>query len=673
MCGIAGIADLRLRQPIDPLALARMSRALQHRGPDDSGTYIRAGLGLVARRLSIVDLARGQQPVFNEDKSVVAVFNGELFDYRELRAALAARGHRIRSTGDTELIVHLWEEHGEEFLQHLRGQFALALFDERRQTLILARDRVGIVPLHWTVAGDHLLFGSEIKAILASGTVNRQVDLRGLDQILTMFCMTGPRTAFRGISSIRPGCCLNVQFHGDRIAEISDHVYWDFNFPDAGEEAPLSNGKETPERFARVFDRAVALRLHADVPTSCYLSGGVDSSYMVSSAVRETGPGLRTFTAAVRGLDESPLAEELARALECRHETVVCDAPALAAAFPLVVRAGDSPIADPNCGSLLLLSERIHARGLKVVLSGEGADEALAGYIWMKGQKLLSYGAVGSWRPSESMFRWLLQAKYPRATGGEFQRIQDSVGGLHGPMIMYFLSSYARWWFLKRDILRELAGSTCFDELGLDLARMRRWHPLNRALYFGYKTMLPGLLLNHRGDRTALANSVEVRYPFLDEEVINFCAGLHPDWKLRGLLSDKVLLRKAAADRDSVGYARRHKTMFRASFGQSLLNGRVRFIDQLLSRDSLRRTGLFEVERVVRHYERYRSAAGQPLHGRQFVAMALVAVAGIQLWKHLYFGGGLCDLPAWTPPGLEDHAASASSGARPPALAEVSS
>src|SRR5262249_16617476 len=157
------------------------------------------------------------------------------------------------------------------------------------------RDRVGIVPLHWTVTQDHLLFGSEIKALLASGMVKREADLRGLDQILTMFCMTGPRTAFRGIFSIRPGCYLDVQFHADRIAEINEHGYWDFNFPDAGDESPVIAGDDTPERFCQVFDRAVALRLHADVPTSCYLSGGLDSSFMVSSAVRQTGPGLRTF------------------------------------------------------------------------------------------------------------------------------------------------------------------------------------------------------------------------------------------------------------------------------------------------------------------------------------------------------------------------------------------
>jgi asparagine synthase (glutamine-hydrolysing) len=668
MCGIAGIVDLHLRRPIDATALARMSLALRHRGPDDSGTFLRPGLGLAARRLSIVDLSGGQQPVFNEDRSVVAVFNGELFDYRELRSQLVARGHRILSTGDSELLVHLWEDRGEGFFQYLKGQFALALFDERRQTLILARDRVGILPLHWTVTQDQLLFGSEIKALLASGMVRREVDLRGLDQVLTTFCMTGPRTAFRGISSILPGRYLKVQFHPDRVAEISEHVYWDFNFPDAGDEAPLFKGDDTPERFRHVFDRAVALRLRADVPPSCYLSGGLDSNFMVASAVRETGPGLPTFTAAVKGLDESPLAEEFARALGCRHETVVCDATALAGAFPLTVRASDSPIADPNCGSLLLLSERVHSRGLKVVLTGEGADEALAGYIWFKGQKLLSSGANGAFRPWESLFRFLLQAKYPRAGNGEIRRIQDSAGGLHGQMIVYFLSSFARWWFLKPECFRELGGSNCFDELGLDLDRMRRWHPLNQALYFGYKTHLAGLLLNHRGDRTGMANSVEVRYPFLDEDVIDLCAGLHPDWKLSGLLHDKVLLRKAASGRDPVGYARRWKTMFRASFGESLLNGRVRFINQLLSRESLERTSWFDARRVTRHYERYRAAGGRPPGGRHFVAMALVAVAGIQLWQHLYFGGGLCDLPTWTSPSVpgiprEENACSRAFGA----------
>jgi len=266
MCGIAGLIDLRDRRPVDQSFLQPMVEAIRHRGPDDLGFHVEPGLGLGACRLSIIDIAGGHQPISNEDGTIWVAFNGELFDYPEIRQSLLARGHTLKTRCDTEAIVHLWEDHGEQLFDRLRGQFAFALWDARQRCLILARDRAGISPLYWSRQDDWLLFGSEIKAILASGRVAARVDPRGLDHLFTFFCQSAARTCFAGVNSLLPGHYLKIQ--GNRV---ESHRYWDLNFPDAGDERVGVESKLVDE-LDGVMTRAVERRLRSDVPVVSYLS-----------------------------------------------------------------------------------------------------------------------------------------------------------------------------------------------------------------------------------------------------------------------------------------------------------------------------------------------------------------------------------------------------------------
>jgi asparagine synthase (glutamine-hydrolysing) len=408
MCGIAGAIDLVGQREPDPRTLARMAAALRHRGPDEEGLCRQPAVGLAARRLSIVGLADSQQPIFNEDRSVCVVYNGEIFDYIERRADLTRRGHRFRTSGDTEVLVHLWEEFGEEMLTHLHGQFAFALYDVRKGVVILARDRVGICPLHWARRGEWLYFGSEIKAILASGQVEPEPDPRGIDHIFTFFGMGTRRTAFRDISSLHPGSYMKVRLGGPgESAAVSEHLYWDLDFPDRGAEFAPKNPATIVDEFRQTFFRAVELRLRADVPVVGYLSGGVDSSCVLAAAAQVGGKPIDAFTVRIdtSRFDESRDAIANARDIGCRQTIITCDTTLLSRTYPDLIRAADCPVVDTSCAALYRLAEEVHNQGFKVALTGEGADEALAGYPWFKTNKLMGLLDTGRFRPSDVLRR----------------------------------------------------------------------------------------------------------------------------------------------------------------------------------------------------------------------------------------------------------------------------
>jgi len=633
-----------------------MARTLVHRGPDEEGFFLHGGAGLAARRLAIVGLADGQQPVYNETRSIVAVFNGELFDFPEMRHALAQKGHVLRSHTDSELVVHLWEQYGEEMFPHLRGQFAFALLDLPQKRMILARDRVGICPLYWSRQGDRLVFGSEIKALLASGLVQGHADPNGLDNIFTFFCMPGRRTAFQGVQAVRPGHYLRIDLGDETTAPtFIEKTYWDFEFPDRGYEDPGSDPGKLTAAFDELLGDAVRRRLRADVPVAAYLSGGVDSSLVLAHCRRLTSGGMSTFTARVgdRELDESAAALRTAREFGCDPHIVECDRSTLEQLFPKTVTAADCPVVDPNAGSLHALSAAVHEAGYKVVLTGEGADEALAGYVWFKAHRVIHTPWWGGTRPLVSAIRKLYERRYPKAPPGEFARINVLLGGLHAQTLVYHLTSIPKWLLLRDDFLQETLRETAYDQLEFDAGRIQRWDALNQSLYMTYKTHLPGLLLNHRGDRASMANSVEARYPFLDEALLEFCARIHPRWKLRGISGDKHLLRLAAMRYLPQRLASRPKAMFRAPFASTLLNDRPSYVRQLLSPESLHKTDYFSPAAVMELDGRIRAGKNRGPF-RVFQEMSLCAVIGTQLWHHLFLGGGLCELPQWQPPLVAD-------------------
>lgn len=649
MCGITGLVDLRQQRTVDERQLRIMAQSILHRGPDQDGFHVEKGLGLASRRLSIVGIADGQQPVVNEDRSVIAVFNGELFDHIEVREQLKSKGHHFRTHTDSEILVHLWEEYGESFFDHLKGQFAFALWDTRKRILMLARDRFGIAPLHWAIADNWLVFGSEIKAILSSGKITPRPDRLGLDNLFTFFCTPGHRTAFEGINSIRPGYCARIDLNKE-TASITHRQYWDFEFPDRWDHRPVRDQALLASQLQERLQDSIRIRLRADVPVAAYLSGGVDSS-IVNTLVKQVSPDrFSTFTARVeKGPSEADLAGEFARRLETDHHDVLCDSSALNTVFPDVIKATDAPVADPNAGSLHQLSRAVRDADYKVALTGEGADEAFAGYIWYKLRFMLGRFDGKLIRPYHWLARFAYHMMYRKAPRGEFERITRVTGGYHAHMVAYHCTSVTRWRLLNAETLNAVQQESAYEQLELDTEKIKRWHPLNQSLYFGYKTLLPGLLLSPRGDRASMTNSVEMRYPFLDENLIEFCSQLHPSMKLKGLTRDKYLLRRMAGEILPAKIGRRRKKMFRAPFAQTFLTNTPAYVDQLLSESSLLKAGYFsvlDVHKLLKMLKTNRISRVIRLFGE----MAMCVVLGTQLWHHLYIDPTLCELPAWSPP-----------------------
>ncbi|MEQ1710485.1 MAG: asparagine synthase (glutamine-hydrolyzing) [Hyphomicrobium sp.] len=647
MCGFAGALDLTgLRTP-DQDKVERMADAIRHRGPDDFGLLVNRGVTVAHRRLSIVGVSDGHQPIFNEDHSVAVVFNGELFDFPEQRARLQAQGHSFRTGTDTEIIVHLYEQYGDDFLAHMNGQFAFVLHDIARRRIFLARDRTGICPLHWARRGDTMYFGSEIKALLASGEIAAAIDPVGLDHMFTFFAMGRRRTMYAGIESVLPGHVLRVEMRPDgKAAEIVDRCYWDFDFPDHGDEDdPADEGKLVDE-FEATFRRAVEVRMRADVPVVGYLSGGIDSAAVMSQAVSVLGRPIPSFTIKFPDskLDESSKALLASRHIGTIPQFVEAGPSLISQAYPALISAADCPVIDTSCAALYALSGAVHDHGFKAVLTGEGSDEAMAGYVWFKIQKMALLASLGSSRAATGASRLFRKSLTPSIPFADLARFDTTTGGAVAQTDMHHLVSTSRHAFYSREMLERLGGQRAYDDLDFDTERIKRWHPLNQSLYFGYKVMLAGLLLNHKGDRITMANSVEARYPFLDENLIKLTSRLAPRWKLRGLRMDKYLLRKAASRWLPEEIAMRPKAMFRAPFAESFIDNAPPYVAQLLSESSLKKTGYFDVAAVRRFHALAQSGRVRPWHF--FTSMGFASVLSTQLWHHQNLGGGLCDLPS---------------------------
>ena len=448
MCGIAGAIDLTGIREFSLQRLAAMTGALRARGPDDEQFHFEPGVALGARRLAIIDLAGGQQPLSNEDGAIWVAFNGELFEYPELRRELLAGGHRLATRCDTEAWVHLYEEYGQAMFEKTRGQFAVSLWDRNTRTLILGRDRVGICPLYYAEADGWLLWGSEIKALLASGLVAARADVRGIDDFLTFFGAGTTRTFFEGVKSLPPGNFLKI-----RDGRITQHQYWDLDFPDAGSERRLNNPAPLIEEFEAILRGAVERRLRSDVPVVSYISGGLDSTVVLGMCSQQRGGAIPSFTVGLdrAGPDERTQAAESAAMLGSPLLTTTVDRAGIAAAYPELIRAAECPVLDTSCAALLRLAESVHDRGYKVVLTGEGADEALAGYVWYKAQVWV-----------EAVTR----RTGHRLTQGVGDLVKASVAGFGAPVVRQQVD----WWSSAgstRALRDDLACEAC-DLLGRD-------------------------------------------------------------------------------------------------------------------------------------------------------------------------------------------------------------
>ncbi len=652
MCGIAGALDRQGRREFPIPRLLAMTAAIAHRGPDDEQFHAEPGVILGARRLSIVDLAGGRQPIPNEDGSIWVAFNGELFEYPELRRELLDNGHALKTRCDTEAWVHLYEDHGEDMFARARGQFAVSLWDRKNETLILGRDRVGICPLYYAESDGWLLWGSEVKAILSSGMVPIRPDPRGIDHLFSFFCAPTGRSYFEGIKSLPPGHYLKA-----RGGKLTVHRYWDLDFPDMGQERRLDDPAPMVDELEALLRQSVERRLRGDVPVVSYISGGLDSTVVLGLSSRHRGEAVPSFTIGFdnAGPDERTQSAESAAALGSKLTTVTLSSPEIAASYPELVLAAEGPVMDTSCAALMKLARSVHDRGFKVALTGEGADEALAGYVWFKTQALRDGigRRIGNGLPLLAR-RFLLAA----VGGGPTHRAPLlGIGGVRtAQQDLYDLIGQARPILYTPGMWESLGDHNPYDDLDINADRMARWHPMNQSLYVGYKVMLAGLLMIAKGDRISMHSSVETRYPFLDDDVIRFCSEIAPEYKLRGR-TEKWILRQVATRTLPAAIANRPKTMFRSKFSNTFLGpGHPKWVDQLISAESLRRSGYFDAEIVRR--ERMKQLALPRITARRFVMdIALTCVVATQLWHHLFFGG-LCDLPTWTPPTFDDHAAS---------------
>jgi asparagine synthase (glutamine-hydrolysing) len=650
MCGIAGIIDLSDQRPVAEDVVRKMTRAIFHRGPDEEGYHFGPGIGLGMRRLSIVGLADGQQPVVNEDCSVTAIFNGELFDHLAKRSELESRGHRLIKHCDTEILPHMWEENRQGMWERLRGQFAIAMWDVKERRLQLGRDRFGICPLYWTRQGDWLLFASEIKALLASGMVPARPDRRGIDHIFTFSALPGPITCFEGVQLLRAGHYLDISPGGPngRTAEITERAFWEMDFPDAGDEERGQDPKALVDKFEEVLLRAVDTRLKADVPVGSYLSGGVDSSMIAALAVHLKGSAINTYTVRV---DEPDLDELDAANLVARH---IKTKPPIVQEFrkqdaidtyPELLRAAEAPVVDTSCAALLQLARKVHECGQKVVLTGEGADEWLIGYPWYKAAKILNYLDVIpglSDIARRGYLRFNKVPQYPR----EFRRnIETIIGGPNAWIDAYGLLGLTKLRFYSDSMHTVREQANPWADLQIPLERAKRWHPLNRGIWVAGRVTLAGLLLQAKGDRVAMHSSVEVRYPFLDEDVFTFLSRLDPAWKLRGFRG-KHLLRLLAERWVPPSVYQRRKVIFRAPLDSFHMDPEPPYIADLVSEESLRKSGYFDPA-AVRHWRQAYRQLRPGSMPRLSVEGGLAAVVATQLWHQLYIDSSLTDkMPA---------------------------
>jgi asparagine synthase (glutamine-hydrolysing) len=636
MCGIAGflgVPDTAIEQKA---LLSRMVAALHHRGPDEHGAYLDGDLGLGHARLSIIDISSGQQPMLSADGSVCVTFNGEIFNYIELREAMILRGHRFRTDSDTEVLLKLYEEKGVDFVSELNGDFAFVIWDKRQKRLLMARDRMGVRPLYYTQHRGGLYFASEVKALLTVPGMQAELDSIALDQIFTFWFPLCPRTPFKGILELPPAHVLIAQG-----GNVTVRPYWRLEFGDADTLDRRSEASISEELRALLTD-ATRIRLRSDVPVGAYLSGGLDSSIIAAVTRQIKREELRTFSVTFEAeeFDESAFQREMADLLGTEHVSTACSAADIGAMFPDVIKATERPILRTAPAPLFRLSGLVREQGFKVVLTGEGADEVFAGYDIMKEAKIRRFCAG----QPESMRRpLLLQRLYPYLPGlkGQSQkyleaffRVQSSETG--DPLFSHlprFRNTAGAKVFFSGELRKEVGSYDALDEMRAGLpADFSRWHPLAQSQYLESAYLLPGYILSSQGDRVAMAHAVEGRFPFLDHRLVEFAARIPPRLKIK-TLREKHILREAMRDLLPPRVGNRPKQPYRAPDALSFVGANAApYVDNSLSAASVGNAGYFNPRAVEKLRQKCSAAANVGFRDNT----AFVGILSTQLWHESF-------------------------------------
>lgn len=637
MCGIGGIVNFSDRHDPPSLEILRsMVGAIRHRGPDEFGVYrdVRAGLGHA--RLSIVDLSTGQQPLSNEDDTLWIIFNGEIFNFIELRQELEKLGHTFRTHSDTEVIVHAYESWGVDCFERFNGQWALALWDSEAKSLILSRDRIGVRPLYIHEHEGRLWFASEVKAIFADPSVPREIDVRGLAQTFKYWAPIAPTSLYIGIEELPPGSTRIYRSDGTR----QDIRYWRPTYNE--KKVGYSSLAEATDLLREKLTRATQIRtLRADVPVGSYLSGGLDSS-LIARLGREAKAGtFQTFSIRFEDaeFDETDYQRVMAATIDSNHREVVVTKNDIASVFPDVIRHTERPILRTAPAPLYLLSQLVRDSGIKAVLTGEGADEMLAGYDLFREAKIRMFWAnqpASKVRPSlfDQLYPYLVRSpQQARGMALEFWKRgldRSSLPGFsHDPRWMT-TSSLQRFFSAEtRSCLESNAPCEYLETLPPEFAK---WDPLAQAQFIEVETLLSSYLISSQGDRMLMAHSVEGRFPFLDADVMEFCNSLPAQYKLNGL-NEKFILKKVASGIVPEKIIRRSKQPYRAPDAVSFFGKHApEYVEDLLSEQALRDNGLFDTNVVKGLHAKCRQrAANSDVVFSNTDNMGLVGILSTQL------------------------------------------
>jgi asparagine synthase (glutamine-hydrolysing) len=622
MCGIAGIYAIEKNQPISEPLLHLMNRAIAHRGPDGAGIHIEKNVGLAHRRLSIIDVGGGAQPMYNETKSIVVVFNGEIYNYLELKQKLEARGHQFQTNSDTESIIHLYEEKGADCVDDLRGMFALALWDKNSQTLLLARDRLGIKPLYYTIQNGRLLFASEIKAILQDPTVPRAFDLDTLSDYLSFLCIPSPKTGFQGIHKLPAGCriiCRNGNWSLNRYWELKPQI-----------REGLQDERERRDELFELLKRVVRDHLISDVPLGAFLSGGIDSSSIVAFIRRSLNLPISTFTIGFEEgfFDESSFARETARYLGTRHQELTVK-PDLVQVLEKLVWHLDEPFADSSAVPTYYVCKMVRDH-VTVAISGDGGDELFAGYAnYRRGLQEEQWRFIPA--PLRSLLIRPLLGCCPEFAKGRtlLTNLLESGQRAYFNKWRYFSASMKEK-LLSGDVKRSISTLDSFKTLEPYFQACSEFDLLTQCQYVDVNTYLVDDILT-KVDKMSMATSLEVRPPFLDHQVVEYAFSLPQDLKIRKGVS-KYLLRKCAEDLLPQEVFHRKKHGFLLPVSTWLRGGLKDYAHDILFDSKSRSRGYFDYRYVKYLWDLH----AQDHANRIDISLHLWSLLTLELWHRCF-------------------------------------
>ncbi len=605
MCGIAG----RYRfypsssESQTESEIKKMLSLIRHRGPDESGIYVDENVGLGSVRLSIIDISSGQQPMSDESGEYWIVYNGEIFNYQELRKDLEKKGVKLKTSCDTEVVVQMYALYGSACLQYFNGQFAFCIWNQKKQELFLARDRVGIRPLFYWKDADSFAFCSEIKGLFSLNEIQRSINPKSMAQIFTFWTTISPNTPFENVYELPPGHFMVVKPSGINIQK-----YWSLNFPVNGNNYNRSFN-EAVEEFRDLLKDAVRIRLRADVQVAAYLSGGLDSS-VITSLIKEMNPGvLNTFSIGFKDkiFDESGYQQQAVKYFNTSHTAFECTSEEIAEQFLNTIWHSEFPILRTAPTPMFLLSKKVRERNIKVVLTGEGSDEILAGYNIFKEAKVRRFWAN---QPSSTIRPKLLLKLYPYLPmlkdGGNLgakmffgYKLTETSDPLYSHLLRWHNTSRIMTFF-SDEISEHLKGYNPLEEISEKLPEnFSGWTHLAQSQYLESTIFMSGYLLSSQGDRMAMGNSVEGRYPFLDYRVIEFCSKLPDHFKLN-CLNEKFLLKKMSAGKIPESITKRSKQPYRAPITTTFFNpNSPSFISDVLSENAVKSFHFFNPEKVA--------------------------------------------------------------------------